>query len=372
MWSDPNMLDRYIPHAFVRRKHETELSIQFKNRSLLSLHGSEDPDRLRGMDFAGVVIDEWALCKPEIWFEILRPIITQNERRWAMFIFTPKGLNHAHDLWVKTAGNNDWLRSFLPVSVSGLLPVNEVEKARDEIPSNLYAQEFECSFLAASSNLVISPADVLKCVKLDTPSGLLTKKRITVADIGAEGNDETVIYDMEGPRVMDQEIFRHNDLMDTTGRIIAHTVKFKSQAVAVDKIGEGDGVFSRLREVLGSDLQVIGFDSRVKAKNEVTFGNRRAEMFWNAGKKFKRLMACVPEDATLIKQLSNLTYHYTSAGKILVDKTEDLRKAMGSSPDRAVTYAMGLEVLDMVEEPKADDKYTHKNDPMYSFNPATV
>lgn len=371
MWSDPNMLDRYIPHDFVRKKNETELSVQFRNRSLLSLHGSEDPDRLRGMDFAGVVVDEWALCKPEIWFEILRPIITQNERRWAMFIFTPKGLNHAHDFWVKAAGNSEWLRSFLPVSKSGLLPVHELKKAQEEMPPNLYAQEFECSFLAANNNLVISPDDIIKCVNLEISPGQV-KKRITVADIGAEGGDETVIYDMEGPEVKDSEIYRHNDLMDTTGRIMAHVIKFKSQTVAVDRIGEGDGVYSRLREVLGDDVQVIGFDSRVKAKNEITYGNRRAEMFWNAGKKLKHRAARVPDDPILIRQLSNITYHYTSGGKILVDKTEDLKKVIGSSPDRAVAFVMGLEVLDMASAPKNEDRYSRREEREYSLNPATV
>lgn len=107
VWRDPNMLKRYVPKEVVKKFNESELYVEFKNGSILSLHGSDDPDSLRGLDFRGVVIDEWALVKEIVWNEILRPIIAQNKERWAMFIFTPKGMNHAYHMWVEAQSRNE-------------------------------------------------------------------------------------------------------------------------------------------------------------------------------------------------------------------------------------------------------------------------
>ena len=54
---------RLIDLRWVKKINETELSIQLKNGSTISLKGAEDPDRLRGVSLDYVVIDEAAEVK---------------------------------------------------------------------------------------------------------------------------------------------------------------------------------------------------------------------------------------------------------------------------------------------------------------------
>ena len=49
-----------IPHQWVAKTDETELSFTLKNGSVIALHGCENPDSLRGVKLRGLVIDEVA------------------------------------------------------------------------------------------------------------------------------------------------------------------------------------------------------------------------------------------------------------------------------------------------------------------------
>ena len=52
--------------------NETELYCEFFNDSILQIRGADDPDSLRGGDYFGVVLDEFAMMKVSVWEEILR------------------------------------------------------------------------------------------------------------------------------------------------------------------------------------------------------------------------------------------------------------------------------------------------------------
>ena len=53
---------------WVKKINESELSILLKNGTTISLKGSEDPDKLRGVSLSYAVIDEAAECKlDELW-----------------------------------------------------------------------------------------------------------------------------------------------------------------------------------------------------------------------------------------------------------------------------------------------------------------
>ena len=78
--------------ARVRRDNE-KMSIELSNGSIWQVAGSDNYDSLVGSSPAGVVFSEWSLAKPEAW-GFLRPILAENDG-WAMFLWTPRGRNHA-------------------------------------------------------------------------------------------------------------------------------------------------------------------------------------------------------------------------------------------------------------------------------------
>src|SRR3990167_5034958 len=71
VWKDPEMLKTFLPEELIEKKNELDLSIYLKNGSVLSVKGADEPDALRGPNPAMVVLDEFALMKPEVWTEII-------------------------------------------------------------------------------------------------------------------------------------------------------------------------------------------------------------------------------------------------------------------------------------------------------------
>jgi phage terminase large subunit len=140
--------------------NEGELRVDFPhNNARIRLYGADNPDRLRGLYFDGVILDEYADMRPSVWGEIIRPMLA-DRKGWATFIGTPKGRNEFWKLydgathgWPMPDGSRvkdgDWLSVRLLASETGILDSAELEDARRTMTPEQYEQEFECSFEAA-------------------------------------------------------------------------------------------------------------------------------------------------------------------------------------------------------------------------------
>lgn len=128
---------------------EVDLQVTFPWGPSIRLYGADNYDRMRGLYFDGVVIDEPADIDPRAWPEVVRPALADHGG-WAVFIGTPKGRDYFYDL--VTAGEKDpdkWLVLRLPASTTGILAAAELDDARRTMSEEQYEQEFECSFDAA-------------------------------------------------------------------------------------------------------------------------------------------------------------------------------------------------------------------------------
>ena len=56
IWRDPNMLFKIIPEELILKKNENELTVTFRNKSILRLKGADQPDTLRGSGPVGIVL----------------------------------------------------------------------------------------------------------------------------------------------------------------------------------------------------------------------------------------------------------------------------------------------------------------------------
>ena len=59
----------------IKDKNEGELWIELVNGARISVHGADNPDRLRGAYLDGCVLDEYADMRPSVWGEVLRPML---------------------------------------------------------------------------------------------------------------------------------------------------------------------------------------------------------------------------------------------------------------------------------------------------------
>ena len=141
-------LRRYTAAIPKTRLHETELRADLPNGARIRLYGAENPDRLRGLYFDGVGLDEYAQMRPRVWAEIIRPALV-DRKGWAVFIGTPMGRNQFCERYEAALTDPEWFAAIHRASDTGVIDPAELEAARRAMSEDQYAQEFECSFEAA-------------------------------------------------------------------------------------------------------------------------------------------------------------------------------------------------------------------------------
>jgi len=142
-----DMLIARIPPEWVRKSNETALTLTLINGSTISLKGAEKPDNLRGRSLDFVVLDEFADMRPEAWYEVIRPSLSDRQGS-ALFIGTPKGRNHFYDLWTKgTDGNTDWQAFQYSTIDGGQVAAEEIEAAKRDLDERTFNQEYNAQFV---------------------------------------------------------------------------------------------------------------------------------------------------------------------------------------------------------------------------------
>jgi hypothetical protein len=131
-------------------QRESDLTVVFgHNGARIRLYGADNYDRMRGLYFDGVVLDEYADMDPRAWPEVIRPALADRQG-WATFIGTPKGRNAFHEIYSQAVADPEhWFTAVLRAAETGLLPPDELASLRSLLTPEQYAQEMECSFEAA-------------------------------------------------------------------------------------------------------------------------------------------------------------------------------------------------------------------------------
>ncbi len=149
------MLLDMIPEEYIAKTNETALTITLINGSIIYLKGAEKPNNLRGRALDFCVLDEFADMRPEAWFEVLRPSLSDRHSNEsptrALFIGTPKGRNHFYDLWAKGVDKQDEWASFQFTTIEGenVLP-DEIDQAKSDLDERTFKQEYEAAFVTYS------------------------------------------------------------------------------------------------------------------------------------------------------------------------------------------------------------------------------
>ena len=142
------MLKEYKP-IIVKAVESPSREIIVKNlkgtTSLIQLSSWEKVETLRGQAFDFIVIDEVAMMRNfwVNWEEVIRPTLTDRKGE-VMFISTPKGFNHFYDLFNKV--DTDFKSFHFTSYDNPHLPVEELDKAKEEIPEDRFAQEYLADF----------------------------------------------------------------------------------------------------------------------------------------------------------------------------------------------------------------------------------
>ena len=139
-----------IVQATGGKANESELTITLgHNGAVIRLYGAENADRMRGLYFDGIAVDEGQDITPKVLTSVIFPALL-DRRGWLDVSGTPKGWgNLLGETYKRATLDPEWFVQLLRASDTGLLPPDELARARLAMPRNEYDQEFECSFDAA-------------------------------------------------------------------------------------------------------------------------------------------------------------------------------------------------------------------------------
>jgi len=127
------------------KPNETDLRVELISGGIICVRGADNYDSLRGDGLDFVVVDEYASIRPEVWTEVLRPALADRQGR-ALFIGTPRGFDHLHELVEGAETLPDWATFQFTTAEGGNVPPEELVSAAREMDERTYRQEFEASF----------------------------------------------------------------------------------------------------------------------------------------------------------------------------------------------------------------------------------
>jgi hypothetical protein len=145
-------IDEAFPPGIRLEMRNTDMFIRFINGSTWQLVGSDNFNSLVGSPPVGLVNSEYALADPRA-FAYLRPILAENSG-WAIFLYTPRGMNHGYTLYKMADGDKDWHGELLTAMQTPVFSQETLEMEHKELIAQfgdtfgetLFQQEYYCSF----------------------------------------------------------------------------------------------------------------------------------------------------------------------------------------------------------------------------------
>lgn len=340
-----------------RAVNESELRVRVPSNgggSRLRIFGADNPDALRGLYFDGVVLDEVAQMKPEVWEEIIQPALA-DRMGWAVFIGTPKGVNLFSDLYcralgLQAEGHADWAALCFPATETNALPPEEVARLQAELSENKFRQEMLCDFTASADDTLISLDEVNAAMERRVDFALMEPWPLVIGvDVARFGEDATVFFRRRGLYAFAPVVLRKLSNTQVAHRLVAQIAEHRPAFVHIDQ-GQGTGVIDLVRELTrGLDVVITEVPFGARASREERYVNRRAEM-WTALRDWLRGGGRLPsggEHGQLLKaELTAPGYDFDATGRIRLEPKEEIKARLKRSTDLAdalaLTFALPL------------------------------
>jgi hypothetical protein len=147
-------------------------------------------------------------------------------------------------------------------------------------------------------------------------------------DVGEQGADKTILTraltDGLSYDVKEQIWVNEHETIPTANHV--STIVSKHEALNVDSIGVGAGVYSQL-STLGHNVESIRVSEKASEDPE-RYLNKKSQRWWRIRTLFEQDQIHIPNDPTLISQLSQMRYKFSNGRIQIIDP-------QGKSPDYA-------------------------------------
>ena len=144
-WSE--LKDKLIRHKWVKGINHSDLTITLRNKSTITLRGSENFDALRGVGLDMVIFDEFSDINKEAWYEVLRPTLSDTNGH-ALVCGSRRGFgNWSYELFKMGETNKEWESFKYTTLEGGQVPDEEIEQAKQDLDIRTFQQEYEATFV---------------------------------------------------------------------------------------------------------------------------------------------------------------------------------------------------------------------------------
>jgi phage terminase large subunit len=152
-------------------------------------------------------------------------------------------------------------------------------------------------------------------------------------DVARYGDDASVLCIRQGRHLMELHSWKKLSLMELCGRVLdlLNSADEPPEEILVDSIGLGAGVLDRLREL---DISARGVNVSESPAMADRYANLRAEL-WDRTKQWFNEEVQIPNDDSLIADLTAPRYSFNSSGKMIVESKAETKKRLGRSTDFA-------------------------------------
>lgn len=236
------MLD-HIPKEIIVSTNATELKIELINGSIIQLIAADEFKKGGvGTNAIGVVFSEYSISSPEAW-RYVSPILAANGG-WAIFNFTPRGMNHAYTLLQQAKDNENWFWEVLTLNETKVLSDEALEEEKRQHPQDIIDQEYYCKFIEGAGAFFRNvDANIHHNVTKPEP----THRYRMGVDL-AKHQDYTVItvLDLCTFNIVEIERFNQIDWVTQKAKIEATYLRYFKPQMTMDSTGVGDPIFDDL------------------------------------------------------------------------------------------------------------------------------
>ena len=291
----------HIPKSIIKNVNQNELKVELTNGSYVQIVGTDNIDSVMGSNPFGCIFTEFSLQHREAW-DYIRPILAENGG-WAIFVFTPRGTNHAWDLLQMAKDNPKWFTQVLTVDDTNVITIESLNEERLMMPDDLFQQEYYCKFIDGASQFFRGIEKVIDNEPFENP--VENHEYKIGCDLG-KSKDYTVItpFDLMTYRVGKQERFNQIDYNLQKARIISTYSRFGRPNMTIDSTGIGDPISDDLsKDILNLERYTFTQKSRM-------------DLLTNLQLLIQQQKIKIPNDPILIAELKSFEYDITDNGKI--------------------------------------------------------
>ena len=339
------LVDRLKP--VTSRISEQDKRLELMTGGVIEVWTLDGPDPARGRKYRRVVIDEAGIVRDllDVWQQAIRPTLV-DLGGLALILGTPKGRRHGFVTLFNrgNAGEDaDWAAFRASTLDNPYIPAEEVETARNELPPEVFAQEFEGIPTDDGAN----------------PFGLDAIRK-AVGDLSIH---PPVIYGLDLARAMDYTVLIGLDAW----RRVTYVDRWQAPwAVTKDKVRSIVGNIPVVADATGvgdaivADLDVMG----VAVTPHVFTQPSKLRLMQRLVTAFQNNELTIPA-GWLVTELETFEFHYGNSGV-------KYEAPKGLHDDGVAALGLALHGWDRVQGVPPDDAIPLRNDaddPILSANP---